>query len=843
MQFHAQTLSTPSTLHEAGSPGLLVQIVCQRSQLEKALNVVSGDWVLIRHQSRAAVGQAIFDPGLCGSCDDDCVLISPILMHYLERSHLLETRSQRRLPVTIDRLTDTSSFTWPSSPSCPVPIAERATLHQVRSNCPQVDSSTIQFVFNVPHVLTNGMIIPIPLDPSATVLVDSKKCSTNVSAPAVSDLNQIHYPGSVDCVFYQVCCEDTPFFTIDKEHTQFSIGPTCINAFVPYESTRYIATLDQVDQSSFMSHAQYRVVQSMISPFLHPLSHRLRIFPDILISGPRRSGKRIVVAHAARSLGMHLLEVNLFDLLQPTDRETMLKIRQVLLSVASSYPLIVHIRRLSALQEHSAFQGRPDASLLIAGFRQELHNLHSACESPYVIIIGSCDDGDGGFVASLQSCFPHAISMEPLDAASREVCISANSTMSCADILKTSVSMTAGATFGDVLDFCGQVDAAVYDRHPKSIPQTKTLCLDDLGDLYGAEEDAALQVVDSETPANLTVEDVISASKILNARNSLIKGASGTTSSIPNVKWDDIGGLSDVKKTIYDIIELPLQHSSLISGGFRQRAGLLLFGPPGTGKTLVAKAIATECGLNFISVKGPELLNMYVGESEANIRSVFDRARACRPCVLFFDELDSLAPSRGQGSDSGGVMDRVVSQLLAELDGMNRVADVFVIGATNRPDLIDSALLRPGRLDVCIYLGVSSDQSDQLKILTALTRKFDLAEDVDFLDITSSCPSTFTGADFYALAADAMLLAIKARIESINKSFEEFNRTNCGDSVTLSKFFKQYNDSPGIMVTKQHFHTALRHLSPSISPSELQRYERMKTQFEESRMHCNLSSD
>ena len=128
--------------------------------------------------------------------------------------------------------------------------------------------------------------------------------------------------------------------------------------------------------------------------------------------------------------------------------------------------------------------------------------------------------------------------------------------------------------------------------------------------------------------------------------------------------------------------------------------GVLLYGPPGTGKTLLAKAVATSCSLNFLSVKGPELLNMYIGESEANVRNVFQRARAARPCVIFFDELDSVAPKRGNHGDSGGVMDRIVSQLLSELDGMTTGTghtDVFVIGATNRPDLLDPALLRPGR--------------------------------------------------------------------------------------------------------------------------------------------------
>jgi peroxin-6 len=197
---------------------------------------------------------------------------------------------------------------------------------------------------------------------------------------------------------------------------------------------------------------------------------------------------------------------------------------------------------------------------------------------------------------------------------------------------------------------------------------------------------------------------------------------------IPNVTWDDVGGLAHVKDAITETIQLPLERPELFARGMKKRSGILLYGPPGTGKTLLAKAIATEYSLNFFSVKGPELLNMYIGESEANVRRVFQRARDARPCVVFFDELDSVAPKRGNQGDSGGVMDRIVSQLLAELDGMSGGGDdggaggVFVIGATNRPDLLDPALLRPGRFDKMLYLGVSDTHEKQLKIVEALTR-------------------------------------------------------------------------------------------------------------------------
>lgn len=211
---------------------------------------------------------------------------------------------------------------------------------------------------------------------------------------------------------------------------------------------------------------------------------------------------------------------------------------------------------------------------------------------------------------------------------------------------------------------------------------------------------------------------------------------------IPNVLWEDVGGLGHVRQEIFDTIQLPLDHPELFSSGVKKRSGrfcsytgVLLYGPPGTGKTLIAKAVATTFSMNFLSVKGPELLNMYIGESEQNVRELFSRARDASPCVLFFDELDSLAPKRGDKGDSNGVMDRIVSQLLAELDGSGADGvNVFVIGATNRPELLDSALLRPGRFDKLVYLGVPQDHETQLKIIQALTRKY---ESVQRLDSTS----------------------------------------------------------------------------------------------------------
>ncbi|PKS07899.1 hypothetical protein jhhlp_006507 [Lomentospora prolificans] len=308
---------------------------------------------------------------------------------------------------------------------------------------------------------------------------------------------------------------------------------------------------------------------------------------------------------------------------------------------------------------------------------------------------------------------------------------------------------------------------------------------------------------------------------------------------IPSVTWDDVGGLNNVKDAITETIQLPLERPELFAKGMKKRSGILFYGPPGTGKTLLAKAIATEYSLNFLSVKGPELLNMYIGESEANVRRVFQRARDARPCVVFFDELDSVAPKRGNQGDSGGVMDRIVSQLLAELDGMSGGEDdaggVFVIGATNRPDLLDPALLRPGRFDKLLYLGVSDTRDKQTKILEALTRKFALHPSVILSNVANQLPFTYTGADFYALCSDAMLKAVTRQASHVDARIKALNADPAtGRTVSTAYFFDHLatEEDLAVQVTEADFIEAQRELVPSVSAGELAHYEKVRKTFE-----------
>uniref|UniRef100_A0A8C5RJM2 Peroxisomal ATPase PEX1 n=1 Tax=Laticauda laticaudata TaxID=8630 RepID=A0A8C5RJM2_LATLA len=230
-----------------------------------------------------------------------------------------------------------------------------------------------------------------------------------------------------------------------------------------------------------------------------------------------------------------------------------------------------------------------------------------------------------------------------------------------------------------------------------------------------------------------------------------------------NLGWNKIGGLKEMQQILRDTIQLPAKYPELFANlPIRQRTGILLYGAPGTGKTLLAGVVAQESGMNFISIKGPELLSKYIGASEQAVRDVFNRAQAAKPCILFFDEFDSLAPRRGH--DNTGVTDRVVNQLLTQLDGVEGLKGVYILAATSRPDLIDPALLRPGRLDKCLYCP-PPDQVSRYEILKALSHSLPLEHDVDFQYLAAKTEH-FTGADLKALLYNAQLEAMHANLNS-----------------------------------------------------------------------------
>ncbi|KAK9388271.1 P-loop containing nucleoside triphosphate hydrolase protein [Lipomyces mesembrius] len=251
------------------------------------------------------------------------------------------------------------------------------------------------------------------------------------------------------------------------------------------------------------------------------------------------------------------------------------------------------------------------------------------------------------------------------------------------------------------------------------------------------------------------------------------------------VAWKDIGGLKETKQVLLETLEWPTKYAPIFANcPLRLRSGLLLYGYPGCGKTFLASAVAHECGLNFISIKGPEILNKYIGASEKSVRDLFERAQAAKPCVLFFDEFDSIAPKRGH--DSTGVTDRVVNQMLTQMDGAEGLDGVYVLAATSRPDLIDSALLRPGRIDKTLLCDMPSYE-DRLDIIQAMSSKMELADDIELEEIAHKTEG-FSGADLQALMYNAHLAAIHEIVDERHSSSETSTVSDNGKSRNLECF-------------------------------------------------------
>ena len=281
---------------------------------------------------------------------------------------------------------------------------------------------------------------------------------------------------------------------------------------------------------------------------------------------------------------------------------------------------------------------------------------------------------------------------------------------------------------------------------------------------------------------------------------------------VPDVTWNDVGGLEDTKERLRETIQWPLDYPEVFETLDMQAAkGVLLYGPPGTGKTLLAKAVANEAESNFISVKGPELLNKFVGESEKGVREVFSKARENAPTVIFFDEIDSIAGERGRQATDSGVGERVVSQLLTELDGLEELEDVVVVATTNRPDLIDNALVRPGRLDRHVHVPVP-DEDARRKIFDVHTRDKPLAEGVDLDDLAARTDG-YVGADIEAVAREASMAASREFITSVSP--------------------EEMSDSIGnVRVTMDHFEQALEEVTASVDEDIRERYEEIEERFD-----------
>ncbi|KAF9812997.1 hypothetical protein IEO21_05830 [Rhodonia placenta] len=550
----------------------------------------------------------------------------------------------------------------------------------------------------------------------------------------------------------------------------------------------------------------------------HAVDYQLQL--SILLKGPRGVGKYTVAMQVARRLGIHLYELDCFDIIDDNVVKTEGTLRARFEQAAACSPCILLLRNIDAFSQTTQGMESGKEGNLSNALQECINSLQQTWSlTGYPVLVVATTSNPERVLPRIMSCLKHEIVYEaPGERERHEILTSLLHGYHLGpDVsVKDLAVQTAALVAADLADFVCRARRASVQRALRDTDQGEV-------DMFNA----GIPIIAADFELAL-LESRASYSENIGAPK------------IPSVSWDDVGGLAHVKADILDTIQLPLEHPELFADGLKKRSGILLYGPPGTGKTLLAKAVATSCALNFFSVKGPELLNMYIGESEANVRRVFQRARDARPCVIFFDELDSVAPKRGNHGDSGGVMDRIVSQLLAELDGLSggkAGADVFVIGATNRPDLLDSALLRPGRFDRMLYLGVSKTHAAQLNILQALTRKFRLHPDLKLEDIAEQCPFHYTGADFYALCADALLKAMSRKAEELEATIAELNKLP-PDPQHPYPLTPQYylavmatTQETEVLVSQEDFETALRELVPSVSQAEMDHYAQIQQRF------------
>ncbi|MGQ4832417.1 MAG: CDC48 family AAA ATPase [Candidatus Asgardarchaeia archaeon] len=526
-----------------------------------------------------------------------------------------------------------------------------------------------------------------------------------------------------------------------------------------------------------LKHVIDRVREIVELPLKHPeLFYHLGIEPPkgVLLYGPPGCGKTLLAKAVANEAGATFLSINGPEIMGKYYGESEERLREVFRQAKEKAPSIIFIDELDAIAPRRAEVSGEVERRIVAQLLALMDGLESRGQ---VIVIGATNRIDAIDPALRRpGRFDREIEIGPPDKDGRK------------EILKI---------------------------HTRNMPLADDVNLDELAEMtygfVGADlaalcKEAAMHALRRVIPKIDTKVDRIPASVIENlkvTRNDFLEAFKNIQPSalrevlveVPRVKWEDIGGLEDVKRKLREAIELPLKHPEVYKAmGIRPPKGILLYGPPGCGKTLLAKAVATESQANFISVKGPEILSKWVGESEKAIRVVFRKARQTAPCVIFFDEIDAIAPKRGSYAGESGVLERIVNQLLTELDGISVLKQVVVIAATNRPDIIDPALLRPGRFDRIVFVP-PPDKNSRVSILKIYTKNMPLSDDVDLEELADMLEG-YSGADIEALCREAAMIAL-------------------GDD---------FKPKP---VKMEHFIKAMEIVRPSITNDVVKQYERI----------------
>jgi transitional endoplasmic reticulum ATPase len=531
-------------------------------------------------------------------------------------------------------------------------------------------------------------------------------------------------------------------------------------------------------------HEELQRIREMIElPLKHPeLFRHLGIEPPkgVILYGPPGTGKTLIAKAIANETGAHFISINGPEIMSKFYGESEARLREVFQEAEQNAPSIVFIDELDAIApKRSEVTGEVERRVV-----SQLLTLMDGLKSRgQVVVIGATNRIEAIDPALRRpGRFDREIRIGVPDRnGRREILLIHTRRMPLAE--DVDLDELADITHGFVgADIAALVREAAMNALRRYLP----------------EIDLEKEVIPAEVLEKIKVSREDFANALKTIQPSALREV---VLEVPNVKWTDIGGLEAVKQELMEAVEWPLKYPEVFKRlGIRPPRGILLYGPPGTGKTLLAKAVATESQANFISVKGPEVLSKWVGESEKAVREIFRKARETAPCIIFFDELDSIAPRRGFHTDAG-VTDRIVNQLLTEMDGIQSLKGVVVLGATNRPDILDPALLRPGRFDRVLYVP-PPDKAARLAIFKIHTREMPLDEDVD-LDILASVTEGYTGADIEAVVREAAMLAAR---ENINAQ----------------------------KVSMRHFEKALLKIKPSVGAEEKAEYDRILSNFKKS---------
>lgn len=597
--------------------------------------------------------------------------------------------------------------------------------------------------------------------PAVNVKLAPSSYSITVDAPFISYVKR-------KLVDYPLVEGDTVLIPVLGQAISFSVVSVKPTEVVIVTENTQVTILDKPAEASGVPRVTYEdiggmkdvipKVREMIElPLRHPeLFKRLGIEPPkgVLLYGPPGTGKTLLAKAVANETEAYFVAINGPEIMSKFYGESEQKLREVFEDAKKHAPAIIFIDELDAIAPKREEVTGEVEHRVVAQLLTLMDGLEARGD---VIVIGATNRAGaldpalrrpGRFDREIEITLPDKQGrMEILQIHTRNMPLERDVD------LKRLADMTHGYTGADLAALAREAAMKALRRYlpnidieqesiPPEILEKMTVKMDDFVAAYKEVIPTTLREVYIETP---------------------------------EVRWEQIGGLSEVRELLKEAVEWPLKNPEVFERlGIKPLKGILLYGPPGCGKTLIAKAIATESEANFITIKGPEVFSKWLGESEKAIREAFRRARQSAPCVLFLDEIDAIAPSRGGGYDDYGATERVVTQLLTELDGIEKLENVVVIGATNRPDMLDAALLRPGRLERLLYVG-APEANERFEILKIYTKKMPVAPDLD-LKRLAEITEGYSGADLEMLCREAALSALRDDLNATYVQWSHFEK-------------------------------------------------------------------